>query len=124
MKKLFIITASIFLFIISCSSDGGYIDMVKHGAFEAYPDVTVGEMVDAIFDEVEWEEIVAEDGNDYVNMHGTLEGDKASIQFRILDDESWIVYALEINGKPDTTDNIAEDLYNIYIGKEALKEYF
>ena len=72
-------------------------------------------MVDAIFDEVQWEEIVAEDGNDYVNMHGTLEGDKASIQFRILDDESWIVYALEINGKPDTTDNIAEDLYNLYL---------
>ncbi|MEI0510173.1 hypothetical protein [Brachyspira intermedia] len=48
-------------------------------------------------------------------MHGTLERDKASIQFRILDDESWIVYALEINGKPDTTDNIAEDLYNLYL---------
>ena len=87
MKKLFIIAVSIFLFIISCSSDGTNIDMVKHGAFEAYPDITVGEMVDAIFDEVQWEEIVAEDGNDYVNMHGTLEGDKASIQFRILDDD-------------------------------------
>ena len=37
------------------------------------------------------------------------------VYFRILDDESWIVYALEINGKPDTTDNIAEDLYNLYL---------
>ncbi|WP_181292168.1 hypothetical protein [Brachyspira hampsonii] len=48
-------------------------------------------------------------------VYGTLEGDKASIQFRILDDESWIVYALEINGEADATDNIAEDLYRLYL---------
>ncbi|MCZ9891806.1 hypothetical protein OFR29_05795 [Brachyspira hyodysenteriae] len=113
MKKISVVLVSFLFLLISCS--GSNIDMVRDGAFEAYPDITVGEMVDAIFDEVEWEEIVAEDGKDYVNMHGTLEGDKASIQFRILDDESWIVYALEINGEPDTTDNIAEDLYNLYL---------
>lgn len=111
MKKLFFILTSLLFILISCSN----IDLVKHGSFNNYPDVTVGEMVDAIFDEVEWEEIVAEDGNDYVNMHGTLEGDKASIQFKILDDGSWIVHALEINGVPNTTYNIAKDLYTLYL---------
>lgn len=115
MKKLFIFTVSIFLLIISCSTEDEYIYMVKYGNFNAYPDVTVGEMVDTIFDEVEWEQIVADDGKDYVNMHGTINGEVASIQFKILNDESWIVYALEINGIPDTTENIAEDLYNLYL---------
>ncbi|WP_302280338.1 hypothetical protein [Brachyspira pilosicoli] len=115
MKKLFIFTVSIFLLMISCSSEDEYIYMVKHGTFNAYPDVTVGEMVDTIFDEVEWEQIVADDGKDYVNMHGTINGEAASIQFKILNDESWIVYALEINGIPDTTKNIAEDLYSLYL---------
>lgn len=115
MKKLFIFTVSIFLLIISCSTEDEYIYMVKYGNFNAYPDVTVGEMVDTIFDEVEWEQIVADYGKDYVNMHGTINGEVASIQFKILNDESWIVYALEINGIPDTTENIAEDLYNLYL---------
>lgn len=111
MKKLVCILISLLFILISCSN----VDLVKHGSFNSYPDVTVGEMVDAIFDDVEWEEIVATDGNDYVNMHGTLGGNSALIQFKILDDGSWIVHALEINGIPDTTYNIAQDLYTLYL---------
>ena len=100
MKKLFTVLS--FLFVLISCSGGNYIDIVKHGSFNAYPDVTIGEMVNTIFDEVEWEQILADDGNDYVNMHGTIDGEKTSIQFKILDDTSWTVYALEINGKPET----------------------
>lgn len=121
MRKIFILTTLIILFIVSCFGNSENIDLVKNGAFNSYPDITVGKMVDTIFEKVNWEEIIADDGNSYVNMYGyTEDDDEALIQFRIKYNEDngekyWEVNALEINGTPESTRGIARDLYNLYI---------
>lgn len=47
------------------------------------------------------------------------------IQFRInKNEDGWVVNAVEMDGEAQPVGNVGQDLYNIYIGKEALKEYF
>ena len=73
MKK-YLILFFITIFLASCFAENENIDMVKNGSFNKYPNVTIGEVVDTVFDKVKWEAIVGEDGNEYVNMRGYLLG--------------------------------------------------
>lgn len=124
MQKIFILSTLTILFIVSCFDSSENIDMVKNGSFNSYPDITVGKMVNTIFEKVNWEEIIADDGNSYVNMYGyTEDDDEILIQFRInINEDSWEKYwevnAMEMNGEPATTRGIADDLYDLYIANK------
>lgn len=114
MKK-YLILFFITIFLASCFAENENIDMVKNGSFNKYPNVTIGEVVDTVFDKVKWEAIVGEDGNEYVNMSGyLLDGSKALFQFRIIDDSSWRLHALELDDEPSDI-NIVDSLYYMYV---------
>lgn len=114
MKK-YLILFFIIIFIVSCFYSSENIDMVKNGSFNKYPNVTIGEVVDTVFDKVKWEAIIGEDGNEYVNMRGyLLDGSKALFQFRIIDNSSWRLNALEIDDEPSDI-NIVDNLYYMYV---------
>ena len=136
-KKILIISACsvIAFFIISfliipkaAAQDGKYIQLVKNSAFNSLPNITVEELINGSIDNPKWEQIVANDGKNYVNVYGDLFGFNVIIQFRINDEENgWRVHALEVDGKPEPVGNIAQDLYNIYLGKDEIdniREYF
>lgn len=123
MQKIFILLTLTILFIASCFDSSENINIVKNGSFYSYPDITVGKMVNTIFEKVNWEEIIADDGNSYVNMYGyTEDDDEVLIQFRIKYRDNlekyWEVNAMEMNGEPTTTRGIANDLYDLYIANK------
>lgn len=115
MQKIFILLTLTILFMASCFDSSENIDIVKNGSFSKYPNVTIGEVVDTVFDKVKWEAIIGEDGNEYVNMRGyLLDGSKALFQFRIIDDSSWRLHALELDDEPSDI-NIVDSLYYMYV---------
>lgn len=123
MQKIFILLTLTILFMASCFDSSENINIVKNGSFYSYPDITVGKMVNTIFEKVNWEEIIADDGNSYVNMYGyTEDDDEVLIQFRIKYRDNlekyWEVNAMEMNGEPTTTRGIANDLYDLYIANK------
>lgn len=123
MQKIFILLTLTILFIASCFDSSENINIVKNGSFYSYPDITVGKMVNTIFEKVNWEEIIADDGNSYVNMYGyTEDDDEVLIQFRIKYRDNlekyWEVNAMEMNGEPTTIRGIANDLYDLYIANK------
>lgn len=87
------------------AGDPQIVAMVKDGTLSAYPDQTIGEAVEGFFANPQWEHIVAEDGNDYVNVRGRIsyagEPADAVVQYAV-DPEtgSFQVNAFEINGLP------------------------
>ena len=117
MQKIFILLIFIILFIVSCFDSSENIDIVKNGAFNRYPNVTIGEIADTIFTKVKYKEIIADDVDSYVNLYGYAEDDEVLIQFRIYED-SWKVYAVEVNGEPVGTMGIADELYGLYIANK------
>ncbi|TXJ44083.1 hypothetical protein EPJ70_07535 [Brachyspira aalborgi] len=123
MQKIFILLTLTILFMASCFDSSENINIVKNGSFYSYPDITVGKMVNTIFEKVNWEEIIADDGNSYVNMYGyTEDDDEVLIQFRIKYRDNlekyWEVNAMEMNGEPTTTRGIADELYGLYIANK------
>ena len=71
---------------VSCSTS--YIDSVKYGSPNDYPDLTWGEQLDSICPNGEWSEFVADDGRYIVEYNGTTDSDNTiCIQFEILEDE-------------------------------------
>ncbi|MEI0559357.1 hypothetical protein [Brachyspira intermedia] len=119
MKKLFIITASIFLFISCSSGSDKYVDMVKHGSFNSYTDATVGEIFDAVFEHTSWESFIADDDNKrYVECSGEFYNSNNdtwhdfTIQFRITGEDTWRVYYAEVDGEyQDINESINIILY-------------
>jgi len=83
------------------SCDDGNIGLVKYGSLDMC-EFTVGEMVDNYFLNPKWEEIVGDDGRNYVNITGGIsyldEPTEALLQFKIRE-ERFMVNALEINGE-------------------------
>lgn len=75
MKKVLAITASVcgVLFVIIAISSGSgnsYVEMVKNGSPELYPNITYGAAFEAFFDNCEWEYFASEDGQDVVEFRG------------------------------------------------------
>lgn len=117
MQKIFILLIFTILFIVSCFDSSENIDIVKNGDFNRYPNVTIGEIADTIFTKVKYKEIIADDGDSYVNLYGYAEDDEVLIQFRIYED-SWEVYAVEVNEEPVRTMGIADEVYGLYIANK------
>ncbi|WP_302272998.1 hypothetical protein [Brachyspira aalborgi] len=123
-KKLSIISFVCWAIILIISlftfrGSGKYIDLVKNGAFQAYPDITIEELINGAMYNPKWKQGQTEDGINFVNVSGLIEGNKVVIQFKIHKNEnSWEVNALEINGQPMSKQGIARDLYNLYIANK------
>lgn len=104
------------LFLFSGSADGEYVKLVKGSAFNNVPQLTVEELINGSFDNPSWEQIVAEDGRNYVNVEGYLDGTHIVIQFRInKNEDGWVVNAVEFEGYPIPIGNLDQELYSIYL---------
>ena len=104
------------LFLFSGSADGEYVKLVKGSAFNNVPQLTVEELINGSFDNPSLEQIVAEDGRNYVNVEGYLDGTHIVIQFRInKNEDGWVVNAVEFEGYPIPIGNLDQELYSIYL---------
>lgn len=112
--------------LFSGSIEGKYVQLVKNSYFNGVPEVDVEELIKGTIKNAKWSEGVGEDdGRNYVNVRGDMMGFDVLIQFRINESEDgWVVNAVEMDGEAQPIGNVGQDLYNIYVGKEALKEYF
>lgn len=126
-KKLYIISfiCSILIWIIASftfSDSGKYTNMVKKGAFSAYPNITVGELVKGAIKNPKWKQLTTKDGKNYVNVSGNMHGTKLKvlIQFRINDENtgSWEVNACDVDGEPISTYGLVNELYGLYIANK------
>lgn len=104
------VTFAIMLFVPSLITgalgniDSNAVRDVKNGSLNAYPDKTVGEMVAGYFGNPEWESIVADDGNTYVNISGKILYNEKEInvrlQYKYNTDRTFEFKALEFNEIP------------------------
>jgi len=100
--------AIIIVILIAVASSGGsdrYVSMVKNGTLSAYPQMTVGTAFDNFMRNAKWKSLKAEDGNNYVNVSGTIlyldKEVEAVVQFLVdAEDGSFEYYACEFNGIP------------------------
>lgn len=108
----FFISAALF----SGAIDGKYVKLVKQSSFTNLRQITVEELINGSIDNPTWEQIVAEDGRDYVNVEGYLDGTHIVIQFRInKNEDGWVVNAVEFEGYPIPIGNLDQELYSIYL---------
>ncbi len=103
----------------AAAGDPGIVSMVKDGTLAAYPDQTIGEAVDGFFANPRWEHIVADDGNDYVNVSGRIsyagEPADAIIQYAVdTETGSFHVNAFEINDLPQSERMYLELIAKMY----------
>ena len=111
----FFISAALF----SGAIDGKYVKLVKQSSFTNLRQITVEELINGSIDNPTWEQIVAEDGRDYVNVEGYLDGTHIVIQFRInKDEDGWVVNAVELDGSPIPVGNLSQELYSIYLANQ------
>jgi len=81
------------------------ISMVKNGTLSGYPNKTVGEAVEEFFGDPNWQAILGNDRNKYVNVTGSIsymqEEVRALMQFKLnVKNNSFEINALEFNGIP------------------------
>lgn len=108
----FFISAALF----SGSIDGKYVKLVKQSSFKYLTHITVEELIRGSVDNAKWEQIIGEDGRNYVNVEGYLNGIHIAIQFRInKNEEGWVVNAVEFDGTPIPIGNLSQELYSIYL---------
>ena len=103
----------IFILCLNSFAQSYNIYLIKYSNFDKYPNVTINEIIDAIFDNVKWEDIEGIDGNKYVNMITDTPSQKFILQFRIINND-WYINAAELNDEPYNISNIEEELYNLY----------
>ena len=81
------------------------ITMVKEGYFTSYPNKSIEQAVNGFFGNPSWEAIIADDGNKYVNVTGSMTYMEKEVvgklQFKINEENSTFeINAFEINGLP------------------------
>ncbi|PPS21747.1 zinc ribbon domain-containing protein [Brachyspira murdochii] len=104
------------LFLFSGGAEGEYVKLVKGSSFNNVPQLTVEELINGSLDNPSWEQIVAKDGRNYVNVEGYLNGIHIAIQFRInKNEDGWVVNAVEFEGSPIPIGNLGQELYSIYL---------
>ena len=128
------------LAFVAC--DSSEVQMVKGGTLQSCPDKTVEQMVNGYMGNPEWHSLVAEDGNDYVNVVGEIsynnQPTKAEIQFRLNKEKSSFQFqAWELDGKPAPDivaavllekmcyadlENLAKELVEAQLGMEKMKQ--
>lgn len=107
-------------------SDDKYIQMVKNGTLESYPQMTVGEAFDGYLNNPKWETGLTEDKQRFVNVKGGIlyydENAEIAVQFFVNEkDNSFQYYACEVNGLPQN-DAVVLELFETIYGTEATDE--
>ena len=101
MRKIIVIFS---LFFINACGQTPEVLMVQGGKLESCPSKTIEQMVDGFMGFPSWEGLVAEDGNNYVNISGDITySDKpvrALLQYKLNQDETFEFNALEFNDVP------------------------
>lgn len=107
-------------------SDDKYIQMVKNGTLESYPQMTVGEAFDEYLNNPKWETGLTEDKQRFVNVTGGIlyydENAEIAVQFFVNEkDKSFQYYACEVNGQPQN-DAVVLELFETIYGTEVTDE--
>ncbi|WP_300368232.1 hypothetical protein [Brachyspira sp.] len=93
------------------------INLIKKSSFTSYPNITIENLISS-FNSVEWQDFISEDDYkryiDIVARYGTNE---YIIQFQILDQYRWDLYAFEMNKTQYTIDIVSTELYKLYTNK-------
>lgn len=118
MKKLFILILSAMM--ISCGSDK-YVELVKGGSFNSYPNVNIETLLETVFDNIEWESFIAEDDNKrYVECVGQYYDESMEewydvlMQFKITGDDSFSLYYVELDGESLNVGQSVKEIVQIY----------
>lgn len=86
--------------------------IVKNGSFNLCEDVTVEDLVDNFVYNPEWESLVGDDLNRYVNLYGVINyagvDVDMTLQFILDGLDSFEVNAMEFNGVPQGEDMVLE----------------
>lgn len=107
-------------------SDDKYIQMVKNGTLDAYPQMTVGEAFDGYLDNPKWESGLSEDKQRFVNVKGGIlyaeKEAEIAVQFFVNEkDKSFQYYACEVNGQPQN-DAVVSELFETIYEDNSLEE--
>jgi len=111
-------------------SGGGndkYVQIVKEGTLDAYPQMTVGEAFDDFLDNPKWESGVSDNGERFVNVTGEIlcDGDKTEIIIQFIvdkKDRAFQYNACEIDGIPQSDLIVWGLLETIYNGGSTSTE--
>lgn len=100
------VVSGVLMIAIAVGFGGGsrYVDMVRNGYPEIYPDITYGQAFDAFFSDGEWEYFTSDRGEKVVEFNGScLSGsDRVSVTIQFLVDEdqgTFEVYTAAIDGE-------------------------
>lgn len=109
VKMLLAVTATVcgvlFALIALVGGSGNrYVEMVKGGSPELYPNITYGEAFEAFFDNCEWKYFTSEDGKNVVEFHGSCmyDSDRVAVlvQFVVNEtDGSFEIWTAAIDGE-------------------------
>ena len=100
-----------------------YIDCVKQGSFEAFPDVTIETAFNEFFSDPEWKSFTSEDGLNIVEFNGGCilgeEDANCCIQFNVFEDGTFETYYADLGGEQLTLNEDILAMYETIFGMEA-----
>lgn len=122
-----VIICGVFALLASDHKDK-YIEIVKMGILEAYPQKMVGEAFNDYLDHVTWESGLSEDGQRFVNVRGEIlyldNNAEIVVQFLVdKDDETFTYNACEMDGVPQNDYFVWMLFENVY-GDDSDKKTF
>ena len=103
------------------SRDFNAIELIKSSSFTSYTNLKIEDLISS-FDSLEWQDFIAEDDHKrYIDIIGKYNTNEYIIQFQILDNYRWELYAFEINKNTYTIDDVSRVLYILYTNKYQTK---
>jgi len=106
--------------IADFSSESANISVVKDGKLDAYPDVTVGQLVDNFIGNPQWSQFLGENDENFVNATGKVSYDgrevEAVVQFTVYG-KRFVLNAFEMNGVPQDElmkATLFQKMYEVY----------
>lgn len=100
-----------------------YIDYVKTGSLDAFPDVIIEDAFNEFFSEPQWKSFTSEDGLNIVEFNGgcTYNGEDANccIQFNVFDDGTFETYYADLGGEQLTLNEDIITMYETIFGTDA-----
>lgn len=114
-----LVVVVVYYALSSGGTDDKYIQIVKNGTLDAYPQMTVGEAFDGYLDNPKWESGLSEDKQRFVNVKGGIlyaeKEAEIAVQFFVNEKDDTFQYnACEINGLPQTNIVVLGLFENIY----------
>lgn len=103
------------------SRDFNAIELIKSSSFTSYTNLKIEDLISS-FESLEWQDFIAEDDHKrYIDIIGKYNTNEYIIQFQILDNYRWELYAFEINKNACTIDDVSSVLYLLYTNKYQTK---